>query len=765
MSNNSKNFLNSFYDNYSSHFSNQKVILSFMEYLDKVKAHPEYLLRNSCSYLLDMFDHYGNRKTENVLFEDYKTFKIFDINDHQITSLIGNQRSHNNIINTLKSFKRRGQSFKLIVLHGPNGSSKSSTITSICNALNEYSHSFNGALYKFCWVFPKDKDLANQFEHNNSGSIGFSSSDKKYKHDNLKSFSKLDESKISCKLDSEYKENPIFLIPMPYRKEFIKSCFKDKYLKKENKNDYDDLDFENSLSYLFSDSLSKKNKEIFERLLKTYNGDIHKVFRHVQIERFYLSKHYRCGISCVEPQMSIDAFEKQLTMDRYMHNLPSILQTINFYQYSGALVEGNRGIIEFSDFLKRPLDHFKYLLSTIEKGSINLQSSSMLLDCVFFATTNDTHWDAFTQIPDFSSFRGRIHLTSVPYLLSINEEIKIYHQDVNILKKELNIAPHSLYILCLWAVMTRLKPCQKLASHSNHQKLLTELNPLNKAKIYNGQFAETSFTKEQKNFLKNHVKKIHNQYLNTNDYEGKYGASPRVIRDLLYRAAQNANDHDLSPWDIINEIQKLSKQKALYSFLRLPADKNYNHHDKFIEYLKKEALELFEKEFLEAMSMVESVEYEKLFSNYIDHVVGTLRHKKIYDTATSSYVEPSYTMMVKIENIINPQNTKDFRESLLSSMAAWKIDNPDKDFVISEVFNDLLNKLKNHFYHEKTQLIKNLCINIIKLSKKDTEQLNISDKDKKQVQKTMDNLINKFGYSETSILKSIMHLINYYKDK
>ena len=38
------------------------------------------------------------------------------------------------------------------------------------------------------------------------------------------SFAFLDESKIAAKIHSEYKENPLFLLPMPYREEFLKEA-------------------------------------------------------------------------------------------------------------------------------------------------------------------------------------------------------------------------------------------------------------------------------------------------------------------------------------------------------------------------------------------------------------------------------------------------------------------------------------------------------------------------------------------------------------
>ena len=766
-------FLNSFCDDYQKDYSQKKVILSFGQYLDKVRQNPKIHLRNSPSYLLDMLDHFGSDTCKSILFQDYKSYKVFAIDNHNVHAVIGGQRAHSNIVHTLNSFKHRGQSFKLIVLHGPNGSSKSSTINTLVHGLDQYSKNELGALYKFSWIFPKDKKLQNQFNPDKSISIGFNPTDSEtIKKLSIDSFSSMDESELSCKIDSEFKENPIYLIPMPYRKKFIEECF-DLNNQKTTATDHkpDKITHvlnDQSFNYLYQDALSKKNKEIFERLLKAYDGNILRVFRHVQVERFFLSRQYRCGISTVDPQMSIDAYEKQLTIDRYIHNLPSILQTIDFYQYSGQLVEGNRGIVEFSDFLKRPIESFKYLLSTIEKGLINLPSSSALLDTVFFATTNDTHWDAFTQIPDFSSFRGRMHLVSIPYLLTIDQEKKIYSHDKKLLEKQTKLSPHCLYILCLWSVMTRLKPPKADdQAPSKYHSIINNLDPLNKAKLYNNQDLGSEFTKDQKSFLANFTTNLYEQYLGSNDYEGKTGASPRVVRDILYKAAKNSDNQELSPWNIIDEISKLNQQKSLYSFLQIPAKKNYHNHDKFIEYLSDEINQLFEQEFIDAMSMVESLEYEKLFTRYIDNVVALHVNQKIYDSSTCSYTPPSEKLMEAVEKIINPKSSKEnFRQSLLSTMAAWKIDHPQQQKpLISEVFNDLLTKLKNHYYQQQRNQIDELCINMIKLSQKDKNHHDLSPKTTNQLHQTFKTLEKKYHYSENACIQSIKKLIKYYEKK
>ena len=53
--------------------------------------------------------------------------------------------------------------------------------------------------------------------------------------------------------------------------------------------------------------LCHKCRRIFTALMSVNHGDYLKVLRHVQVERFYISRRYQTGTMTVEPQMSVDA--------------------------------------------------------------------------------------------------------------------------------------------------------------------------------------------------------------------------------------------------------------------------------------------------------------------------------------------------------------------------------------------------------------------------------------------------------------------------
>ena len=160
------------------------------------------------------------------------------------------------------------------------------------------------------------------------------------------------------------------------------------------------------------------------------------MLRHVQVERFFVSRRYRQAAATVEPQLAVDARSRQLTMDRSLASLPPALQSLTLYEYQGELVDGNRGMIDFADLLKRPIESYKYLLGTVEQGRVSLDVASLELDTVFIGSSNEGYLAAFKEIPEFQSFKGRMELVRVPYLLDYRVEQKIYDAQIKVAHAE-----------------------------------------------------------------------------------------------------------------------------------------------------------------------------------------------------------------------------------------------------------------------------------------------------------------------------------------
>lgn len=726
----------------------QDVTLTFQEFLEGVKLSPRSHIRESCQYILDTFDYFGSRETTVANVKSTR-YKIFDIGTEKGDSIVGGEAVQSEIYKTISSFVKQGQYAKLILLHGPNGSSKSSTVDAIAYAMQKYSECPEGAIYRFNWIFPADKSSTPSISGELSP-IGFSPG-KILNGESSKSYAHLDDSRIASKIASEYKENPIFLLPLPYREEFLRKAIAEKEGISPEAVELP--------PHILRNSLSKRNQQIFENLLNAYHGNLERVFRHVQVERFYFSKQYRVGISTVEPQLRIDAQEKQLTMDRNISNIPSVLQTISFFEAGGELVEANRGLLEFSDLLKRPVETFKYLLFTIEKGLINLGSGSAHLDVVYIATSNEKHLDAFKQAPDFSSFKGRMELVAVPYLLRIQDEMAIYSRDIDILKKSVKVGPYALQMLATWAVMTRLKQPDTEIYDREHRSAIAKLDPLSKAKLYSGMPLDSKFRIDQKQLLKELHATILGESRGMIVYEGRFGASPREIRALLYRASQMSTKKTLSAMVIFNELRDMTRDKTIYEFLQFEPRGGYHDALGFIKVIEEEYCSIFEKELLSALAMVDETQYDNLLKLYIDHLVAQIKNERLYDSVSGTYSQPSEAIMDDVEKLLRvPNGDKlNYRKSLLSRIAAKKIENPNKEIIISEIFVDLLDSIKSHYYKERKDKIDHALKVMMSIATDDEK--NFTKAEISEAKESYKNLENKFGYSFDNAQDSIKFLI------
>ena len=96
------------------------------------------------------------------------------------------------------------------------------------------------------------------------------------------------------------------------------------------------------------------------------------------------------------------------------------------------------------------------MLLAIEDGEVALTFSNVPVNAVLIASSNEVHLQAFREHHEYNSFRGRLHLIRVPYLLDYEQEQAIY--DTQIAPQvQKHVAPHATFVAALWAVLTRLR--------------------------------------------------------------------------------------------------------------------------------------------------------------------------------------------------------------------------------------------------------------------------------------------------------------------
>ena len=294
---------------------------------------------------------------------------------------------------------------------------------------------------------------------------------------------------------------------------------------------------------------------------------------------------------------------QQITMDKRLGSLPPSLQSLNLFQMNGQLVMANRGVLEFSDLLKRPLDTYKYLLQTLENAYLNINGILTELDILFIGTSNEIHLTAFKQHPDFNSFKGRFKIIKAPYLLCYKQELNIYLEQVKSIKKNHQFDPLTLEALCLFADYDEASishdknyPDKKLA------QIITKLNPLEKTLfISEDGHLPNELTTEEKQILSQHRDEVMDEFINENLYEGKFGISPRDLKNIIYDLGSE-NEH-VSLIDIVEYLKKLITFKNEYEFLNMTTQGDYHHPVRFIDLITSHLLDIFDKQLRDSLSL------------------------------------------------------------------------------------------------------------------------------------------------------------------
>ena len=712
----------------------QNQVLPFSKYMEYFKKNALMECRPSFRYLLDMIDYFG--KTEDG------QFKIFLQDLPDSPAIYGQGRAEQNIYENLINFLGEGFNNKFILLVGPNGSSKSSIVRKLMKGAELYSETDEGALHSFSWIFPNDILL--------KGTLGLNSNSKAHE---IESYSDLDDKNIAAIIPSEMKDHPILLIPLTLRQKLI-----DQYLK-----DHPKLLESIRKSYLYLGDLSKKNRMIFDALLKNYKGDVTEVLKHVKVERFTISLRYSNGAVTIEPQIHVDARMQQITMDKRLQSLPPSLQSLNLFSLQGEVVLANRGILEFSDLLKRPLDAFKYLLMTMETGTINLSGVLTELDIFFIGTSNEIHLAGFKQHPDYNSFKGRFNFIRVPYLLDFKKEELIYQKQIDSLKTKTYFEPHSLEVLCLFAVMTRLRACQsKNYSEKGISNLTADLSPLEKALLIAGKGAPSRLDFESQQILENGLELIENEFAFENLYEGKFGLSPRDIKKVNYKlSSENKN---ITFMDVLDFLERLNHEKNDYDFLNMTAQGDFHNPQRFIHLLKDYALDIFDSELRLSLGLIDERTYEEYIKKYISHINALLKGEKIHNQITGKFENFDEFFIKEFEQNINLlDHPNKFRSYLISKLGAFALDNPGKPIVYCQVFPDIVHKLQESFRNEQRKNIENLAKVLIFYNPEEDQikEINssISEKDRTQISLIFQNLVQKFGYSTKGAAITLKYLI------
>lgn len=407
---------------------------SLSEYLDIVSRNPQ-VTRNAYQRVYSMIMSYGT-ETYEVCREKRLHYKFFDDpKGHGQDAVFGLDGALVALVNAFKSAARGyGIEKRVLLLHGPVGSSKSTIARLLKKGLELYSTTDEGALYTLGWC-----DSA-------EGEVRW------------------------CPMHEE----PLHLIPDGMREEISNS------LNRGHDNNGD--------AVTISGQLCPYCRFEFNERLQKHGGDWTGVIKEIRVKRLILSEADRVGIGTFQPKDEKNQDSTELTGDINYRKIAEFGSDSDprAFNFDGEFNIANRGIIEFIEVLKLDVAFLYDLLGASQEHKIKPKKFAQTdIDEVILGHTNEPEYRRLQSNEYMEALRDRTVKIDVPYVTKLKDEVQIYKKDYNADKVHgKHIAPHTIEMAAMWAILTRLEE-PKNASLSLLQKL----------KLYNGK-SLPGFTEE-----------------------------------------------------------------------------------------------------------------------------------------------------------------------------------------------------------------------------------------------------------------------------
>ena len=378
---------------------------------------------------------------------------------------------------------------------------------------------------------------------------------------------------------------------------------------------------------------------------KTYGG------RHedVKVQRVVFSEKERVGIGTFSPSdpKSQDITELTGSIDLATIGEVGVESDPRAYRFDGELNIANRGLMEFVEMLKVDEKFLYSLLTLSQEQSIKTGRFAMIYaDEVILSHSNENEYIAFAGNRKSEALQDRIILVKVPYNLRVSQEERIYdkllHQSEAL--RNVHLAPHTLRVAAMFAVMTRLEEPKR-----------QNVDVVKKMKLYDGEDVEGYKSKDVRELKEETIR------------EGMDGISPRYIINRLSSALVRDGITCINPIDALRAIKDGFEQHTGIS------SEQRERYLNNISQARKEYDELAKIEVQRAFVYSFEEMARTMCNNYLDNVEAFCNKERMKDPITEEEMDPDEQLMRSIEEQIgiseNAKNT--FRQEILIRISSY----------------------------------------------------------------------------------------------
>ena len=631
-------------------------ILSFEEYLQLVQQEP-WVTRDTFQLLHDMLLSSGVDHAISPGKPIKHHYQFFENSDRVGTYVVfGQQKAKENLVEKINNASRGLEASKrLWILLGPPGAAKSRSMEGIKLALKQYSQSEEGKTHTL--LLPTvDKRLRDQAIFEEDGIFY---------------------------LQSPLFEKPLQVLPEETRKAFASEIVNgtDQEILKDWLANHPHYDKEFSIT--ISGRLSPYSEYVLRDFMKMKDISFTELLPYLKAKRMVYDARTKTGIGSYTPRDEKSQEAGSLVGNIDYSLLPRFGSESHplVHDYKGELCAGANGLVEIHEILKLS-DKFLYelLFATQDRFFKPEGQPPIPFNGVIIGHTNFHEFNMFMENASFEALRSRTTFIEMPLSVDFKQEQMIYeftysnsHRNWKKEKQHLaHVAPHSLTLLSLMAVMSRLYESKQNPS----------MTLLQKALIYAGR-ADSGVDN-------NMARMILDEFAFIKPSEGTFGLDPRFIQNVfentehfqinefaanLQRLMQESGDHAMltsialenpcvSPLDLYVRTEHSIKESYAQQKTKL------NHYvEKILPQAKNWIMGQIASDVYSAILRDDSV-LETTWKKYTDHVRAYALNTKVKHEVTQTDVQPDEKFMQTIEQYLGVPDKDVFRKELSDAIAS-----------------------------------------------------------------------------------------------
>jgi predicted Ser/Thr protein kinase len=408
--------------------------MKFSEFLDNFVENPLDCLHTSSTLIAEAIKHFGFQIVVRS-GEPTVSYNIFeDPFSNGTNAVFGQEFCIKQIVDVIESVGKESSPNRGIVLVGPPASGKTNIVDLISLALEEYTKQHDARLYSFYFRF-----------ESREGRV--------------------------AELRPPFMRNPILLFPTSLQHDHEithprRELFE---LINSDRGKHEKIVFP---TYYQNAFLDKRCLDVLEGLMENPRNADKSLFEVleecVRVEEVEFSNAQAKGIANIDDMRQLRVKVHQVEMgqeDRAVVN--EHLPGAHLYEYQGALVAANRGLLHIHDAFGGPEgrgpseDDYKPLLMLLGSGKASIEATQAALDTTVILTTNIEEMGLLERQLTSSKLLDRIDEIPVNYLLDANSEMEIMRRDLANMREKYDVDPNLLRVAAYFSVLTRLLPPRK----------------------------------------------------------------------------------------------------------------------------------------------------------------------------------------------------------------------------------------------------------------------------------------------------------------